>query len=351
MDLGQFSRGLTPAEISLVKNEMNILKTKKIGFIGLGKMGKNMVERLRERNWQVLIYDKDKTAIKELTKKGVIGTRGIADLIGNLWPPRLIWLMVPAYAKASAFGRRSRFRPTKSAGKPAVKPVDEILFSKQGLINFLGKGDIVIDGGNSFYFDSVKRQKKLARRGINFVDVGVSGGPKGAREGACLMVGGKKNLFEKLKPLFNDLACQNGSQFFEGAGAGHFVKMVHNGIEYGMMQAIAEGFNLLKKSPYNLNLEKVAEIYSHGSVIESRLIRWLKKCFEERGQNLKEVSGEVSHTGEGEWTVKTAKKLKVPVKIIEESFKFRILSEKNPSYIGKILSALREQFGGHKATK
>jgi len=306
---------------------MNTLKAKKIGLIGLGKMGKGITERLLERNWQMVVYDKDGRVRKELAKKGAISVKGIEDLVKNLSQSRVIWLMVPHQA------------------------VEKILFGGKGLVNFLEKGDIIIDGGNSFYLDSVKRQKKLVKKGIEFVDVGVSGGPEGAKKGACLMVGGKKNLFEKLKPFFKDLATENGVQFFPGAGAGHFVKMVHNGIEYGMMQAIAEGFNLMKKSSYNFNLEKVAEIYSYGSVIESRLIKWLKKAFEKQGQDLKKVSGKVSHTGEGEWTVKTAKKLKVPLKIIEESFKFRVLSEKNLSYTGKILSALREQFGGHKATE
>jgi len=306
---------------------MNSIKSKKIGLIGLGKMGRGITERLLERNWQIIVYDRNEKAKKDLVKKGARGAKGIADLIRNLPKPRLVWLMVPSQA------------------------VGEVLFGKQGLIKFLENGDIVVDGGNSFYLDSVKRQKKFAKKGINFVDVGVSGGPQGAREGACLMVGGEKKLFERLKPLFKDLATEKGFQFFPGPGAGHFVKMVHNGIEYGIMQAIAEGFHLMKKSPYNLDLEKVAEIYSHGSVIESKLIKWLKKAFEKHNQDLKEISGSVGHTGEGAWTVKTAKKLKVPVKIIEESFKFRVQSEKNPSYTGRILSALREQFGGHKVTK
>jgi 6-phosphogluconate dehydrogenase len=306
---------------------MNSLQSKKFGFIGLGKMGKNMVERLLERNWEIVVYDKDEKARKELAKRGATEAKTIKDLVKNLKQPRVIWLMVPAQA------------------------VDEVLLGEKRLAIFLEKGDVIIDGGNSFYLDSVKRQKKFAKRGIEFIDVGVSGGPEGAKKGACLMVGGKRKLFERLKPLFQDLACQNGFQFFEGAGAGHFVKMVHNGIEYGMMQAIAEGFNLMKESSYKFDLEKVADLYNHGSVIESRLIGWLKKAFEEHGRDLKRISGTVGHNGEGEWMVKTAKKLKVPVKIIEESLIFRVLSEKNPGYTGKILSALREQFGGHKATK
>lgn len=306
---------------------MNTFKRKKIGLIGLGKMGKNMTERLLERNWQLVVYDQDEGARKETAKRGAIEAASFKDLVEKLSPPRVLWVMVPH------------------------KAVEDVLFSQGGLFTLLKKRDVVVDGGNSYFKKSIENSKKLSQKEIEFVDVGVSGGPRGAREGACLMIGGKKELFEKLKPLFKDLATENGFQFFEGAGAGHFVKMVHNGIEYGIMQAIAEGFNLMKGSPYKLDLEKVADIYNHGSVIESRLVGWLKKAFKERGQALKGVSGKVSHTGEGEWTIKTAKKLKVPVKIIEESFKFRVQSQKNPSYTGKILSALREQFGGHKVTK
>lgn len=179
------------------------------------------------------------------------------------------------------------------------------------------------------------------------MDVGTSGGPSGARNGACLMVGGDKKIYEYLLPLLVDIALPNAVEFFKGAGAGHFVKMVHNGIEYGMMQAIAEGFTILKKSSYNLNLNRVADIYNNGSVIESRLTNWLKNAFHVYGEDLALISGSVAHTGEGAWTVDAAKAMKLKAKIIEESFKFRVESEKNPSFGGKVLSALRNQFGGH----
>ncbi|MCH7759185.1 6-phosphogluconate dehydrogenase (decarboxylating), partial [Patescibacteria group bacterium] len=182
------------------------------------------------------------------------------------------------------------------------------------------------------------------------VDVGVSGGPDGARYGASLMIGGKKEIYEKLFPLFMDLSIPGGIQFFKGAGAGHFVKMVHNGIEYGMMQALAEGFTILKKADYKLDLTKVVEVYNHGTVIKSQLIEWLRDAFELHGENLNGVSSTVGHTGEGAWTVKTAQEMKVKAKIIEQALKFRIQSKKNPSYTGKILSAIREQFGGHQVT-
>ena len=285
---------------------------REIGLIGLGKMGKNMASRLKEKGWKVLGYDKNPP---------------LGKLAEGLSRPRVVWLMVPA-----------------------GKPVEELIFSKNGLVNFWEEGDIIIDGGNSFFEDSIKRAKKLSQKGIEFLDVGVSGGPEGARKGACLMIGGKKEVFERLKPLFRDLAQKNGFQYLGKSGAGHFVKMVHNGIEYGMMQSIAEGFNLMKKSPFKLDLKKIARLYNQGSVIESRLIDWLEKAFQKYGQDLKIVSGKVGATGEGEWMVKTAKKWQIPVKVIEDAFLFRVKSQKKPSYTGQILSALREQFGHHKVT-
>ncbi|MBI2450471.1 MAG: glucose-6-phosphate dehydrogenase [Candidatus Nealsonbacteria bacterium] len=283
---------------------------KEMGIVGLGKMGKNMADRLSEMGWKISGFDKD---------------YNFGKLVEDLTKPRIVWLMVPA-----------------------GKPVEEVIFGKNGLVHFLSKGDIIIDGGNSFYKDSINRFKKLKKKGLYFIDVGFSGGPEGARHGASLMIGGQGDVFKKLEPLFRDIAQTNGYQFFERAGAGHFVKMVHNGIEYGMMQAIAEGFTILKKAKYKLNLAKIADVYNHGSVIESRLIGWLQKSLELHGENLERITGSVAHTGEGKWTVDTAKELRVQAKIIESAMQFRIQSKNNPSYAGKILSALREQFGGHK---
>jgi len=297
---------------------------KEIGIIGLGKMGGNMALRLIEKGWQVYGYDKNFAALKNLEKDGLPIAVSIKKLLEKLSSPRIIWLMIPA-----------------------GKAVDDMLFGKDGLINYLAKGDIVIDGGNSFYKDSVARFKQLKKKRIYFLDVGVSGGPEGARHGASLMIGGERMVFQKLEPLFYDLSKNGSYQFFDGVGAGHFVKMIHNGIEYGMMQAIAEGFTILKNAKYKLDLKKVADVYNRGSVIESRLIGWLKDAFILHGDNLQDVSGKVGHTGEGEWTVKTATEMKIKIKIIEGALKFRLESEKNPSYTGKILSALREQFGGH----
>jgi len=215
----------------------------------------------------------------------------------------------------------------------------------------LSKGDIIIDGGNSHYKDSIRRAEELAKDGIYFLDVGVSGGPAGAKEGACLMIGGEKLIYEKLEQLFKDLAVPYGYGHMGKSGAGHFVKMVHNGIEYGMMQAIAEGFAILSKSDFNIDLKKTADLYNHASVIQSRLIGWAKSAFEAYGENLDRVSGIVEHTGEGAWMVEAARDLGIPVPIIEGALKFRIDSEKNTSFTGKILSALRNQFGGHDVKK
>ena len=297
---------------------------KEIGIIGLGKMGGNLSRLLMEKGWGVAGFNRSPETTKELESEGLLGAYSIKELLGKLSSPRIVWLMVPA-----------------------GKSVDDVLFGKDGLVRFLKKDDVIIDGGNSFYKDSVARFKKLKKKGIHFVDVGVSGGPEGARSGASLMIGSDKAVFQKLESLFYDLSRNGSYQFFEGAGVGHFVKMIHNGIEYGMMQAIAEGFTILKNAKCKLNLEKVADVYNHGSVIESRLIGWLKSAFEINGEDLNKISGSVGHTGEGEWTTKTAKEMSIEARVIEEALRFRIKSEKNPNYTGKILSALREQFGWH----
>lgn len=298
---------------------------KQIGIIGLGKMGGNLARRLIEKGWTVVGYNRTAEVTKELEKEGLVGAYSLKELTEKLNTPRVIQLMLPA-----------------------GEVIDEHLFSEtNGLMHYLEKGDFVIDGGNSFYKDDLPRSQKLQEKEIEFVDVGTSGGPGGARNGACLMIGGTKTAFQYLEPLFRDGAKDDAYQFFEGIGAGHFVKMIHNGIEYGMMQAIAEGFAIMKASEYSLKLSDVAKIYNNGSVIESRLTNWLLKAFEQHSEDLNDVSGRVKHTGEGEWTVNTAKELAIPAPVIEDSFQFRVDSTENPSYTGKILSALREQFGGH----
>ncbi|MDD2807143.1 MAG: glucose-6-phosphate dehydrogenase [Patescibacteria group bacterium] len=296
-----------------------------VAIIGLGKMGGNLARRLIRKKWKTVVYNRTSEVTKNFESFGGIGAYSTKEIVEKLIPPRVVWLMLPA-----------------------GQPTDDMLFGPDGLVKYLAKGDIIIDGANSYFKDSIKRAEKLNKVGIKFLDVGVSGGPAGALNGACLMIGGERHNFELLEPLFYDIALPNGYQFFDGVGAGHFVKMVHNGIEYGMMQAIGEGFGIMKKTKYDLDLSRVTDIYNHGSVIESRLIGWLKSAFELHTENLNDVSGSVGYTGEGEWTAKTAKELKIKAKIIDESVKFRQASKRQPSYIGQVVSALREQFGGHK---
>ena len=295
-----------------------------LGYIGLGKMGFNMVERLLEKGHSVVVFDKNEEAVKDISKRGAHAAGSLQAMIAALAPPRLVWIMVPYQA------------------------VDAVLLE---LIPLLQKGDTIIDGGNSPYKESMRRAHELDSKGIDFLDVGVSGGPAGARNGACLMIGGSKNRFDRLEGLFRDISADQGYGHVGGSGAGHFVKMVHNGIEYGMMQSIAEGFAVMKASNFDLNLVRIAGVYNRRSVIESRLVGWLKSAFEEHGENLDDISGSVSQSGEGLWTVEAAKELGVPAPIIEGSFQFRVQSQERPSYTGQIVSALRNQFGGHEVSK
>lgn len=294
---------------------------KQLGIIGLGKMGGNLALQLVEKGWQVVGYNRSRKKTENLGQKGVIPAYSIEEFVSKLELPRVVWIMVPA-----------------------GDSVDQTISS---LTQNLEQGDIIIDAGNSFYKNSIKRGKKLREQGLKFVDVGVSGGPHGARHGACMMIGGLHEDFSYLETLFKDLTVEGGYAHFKGTGAGHFVKMVHNGIEYGMMQAIAEGFTVMKSSDFALNLTEVARVYNHESVITSKLIGWMHSAYKQWGEDLDSISGKVSQSGEGEWTVKAADELGVPVDIIKRSLKFRQDSQENPSYIGKVVSALRGQFGGH----
>lgn len=274
-------------------------------------MGKPMVQRLRKKGWKVETYD--------IQVRGT--ARSLEELVSRLPSPRVLLLMVPA-----------------------GKPVDEALSRAK---KHLKKGDIVVDGGNSFWKDSARRARNLKKRGIFFLDTGVSGGPVSIKQGKfAIMVGGERRIYQKAKPLYDALS-DTPSGYMGKSGAGHFAKMVHNGIEYGMMQALAEGFTVLKKSPFDIKLRDAANVYNQNSIITSRLTGWLQEGFEKYGEDLKKASGAVQHTGEGEWTVKTAQELKVPLPIIKGAFRFRIASKKKPSFTGKILSTLRAVFGGH----
>ena len=318
----------TTPKPDLLKHDENIKvensKSGEIGIIGLGKMGFNLARQLHMKNWDTVVYDRKEVVVAGLEAEGHRGARTLEELAQKLSKPRLVWIMVP------------------------YQIVDEVI---SGLVPFLEKGDTVIDGGNSPFKESVRRNKELAEKGINFLDVGVSGGPGGALNGACIMVGGDIELYKKYEKLFGDLSVKNGFGYMGEAGAGHFVKMVHNGIEYGMMQSMAEGFNLLKNGPYHLDLKLVAKIYNHGSVVSSSLMKWLHGAFVEFGDELdndENCSPSPEQSGEGQWTVDIAKELNQPVQVIEDSLEFRKKSKDNPSYIGRVISALRNQFGGHK---
>ena len=297
---------------------------REIGIVGLGKMGANLARNLMDRGWRVVGYNRTSRVSMEMEPDGLVPAYALKDVVAKLKAPRVIWLMVPA-----------------------GKPVDDVLFGAEGLAMHLQPGDTIIDGGNSHYTSDPPRAEKLATLGVGFIDVGTSGGPGGARHGACLMIGGERQFCDRLEPLWRDISVEGGYRLFPAVGAGHFVKMVHNGIEYGMMQAIAEGFAILKESEYTLDLTDVAEVYDHGSVVESRLVGWLQRAFELHGEALETVSGTVSHTGEGAWTVEAAEREGVEAKVIAEALAFRVRSETEPSYMGQVLSALREQFGQH----
>ncbi|MBI1888797.1 MAG: decarboxylating 6-phosphogluconate dehydrogenase [Candidatus Spechtbacteria bacterium] len=293
----------------------------KLGIIGLGKMGYNMAERLLERKHDVVAFDVNKEAQDRAAEAGARIVDSASLLVEALSPPRILWLMVPHDALDAVF---------------------------KDIILRVSDGDTIIDGGNSPYLESMRRASELETKGIHFLDVGVSGGPDGARHGACLMIGGDRKDYERLERLFADLAGEHGYLYVGIHGAGHFLKMAHNAIEYGMMQAIAEGFTTLKESEFEFNLSEIADLYNHGSVVESRLIGWLAEAFEEFGENLENVSGKVGRTGEADWALQAAKELGVSVPVLEKAVQFRIDSEKNPTYTGKLLSAMRNRFGGHQ---
>jgi len=295
-----------------------------IGYIGLGKMGLGMAQLLTEKGHNVICYNRGEDGREVGRKAGLPVKDSVKELVDSLALPRFIWIMV------------------------SHQGVDAVL---DELLPLLQKGDTVVDGGNSRYTETIRRAKQINELGIHFLDAGVSGGPFGARNGACIMAGGEKEIFEKYKQIFVDASIEDGIEFMGSHGAGHFVKMVHNGIEYGMMQAIGEGFEIMKKSDFNLNLEQVTDIYQHKSVIESRLVGWLKSAYQKYGQDLDGISGEVKHSGEGLWTVETADNMNIPVPVIKDALQFREDSTGNPSYTGQVVSALRNQFGGHDVSK
>lgn len=297
-----------------------------IGMIGLGRMGMNMVRRLIGGGHDVVSYDISPDAIKEIAAEGAGGAYSIEELVRMLKPPRVIWIMVPA-----------------------GKPVDETIQVLKGLIQ---KGDTIIDGGNSYYKDDIRRSNDLAPFGINYMDVGVSGGIWGLKVGYCLMAGGEGKDYERMEPVFRTLAPKEGYHHCGPVGAGHFVKMVHNGIEYGMLAAYGEGFSLLKSSPFadNLDFKDIAHLWNQGSVVRSWLLELAEDAFK-KDRDLSEIKGYVEDSGEGRWTVMQAIETATPAPVISMSLIQRFRSREADSFNDKFIAALRNEFGGHSVKK
>lgn len=296
----------------------------KIGFVGLGKMGGKMVERLLNHGHEVVVYNLTSKEVDEAAAKGATPSTDLKDLVGKLEGRKLVWLMVPA-------------------GKPVEANIDELL-------TLLNPGDIIVDGGNSYWRETVERGKRVLEKGVFYLDCGTSGGVWGLQNGYCLMYGGNKEAADFAEPIFKSLAPENGYLYCGESGAGHMVKMVHNGIEYGMMQAYAEGFEIMKKSPYDVDLEKISRVWMQGSVVRSWLLELIGNALDGNVE-LDGIKDYVSDSGEGRWTVQTAIDFDVPAHVITSSLFTRFESRQDSSYAMKLLAAMRNQFGGHEIKK
>jgi 6-phosphogluconate dehydrogenase len=293
-----------------------------LGFVGLGKMGGNMVHRIhRDSDHQVVAFDFSQEAVGAAEGHGATGASSLEDLVSKLDAPRLVWLMVPA-------------------GDPTQETVDK-------LAGLLEPGDTIVDGGNSNWHDDVRRAAELDAQGIHYIDVGTSGGVWGLEVGYCMMVGGHEESVARLAPILDVLAPPDGWRHFGDAGAGHFVKMVHNGVEYGIMQAYAEGFELMHKSKFPIELKEVAGLWNRGSVVRSWLCELAENAFEAEGNDLEGLKGHVSDSGEGRWTIVDAIDFDVPTPVITASLYARFYSRGEGDYTHRVLAALRNQFGGH----
>ena len=292
-----------------------------LGFVGLGRMGGNMVTRLARGGHRIVAWDPSADAVKRARDNGADAAGSLVQLVKALEPPRAVWVMVPA-------------------GEPTESTI-------QMLTGALERGDTIIDGGNTKWKDDVRRGRALAERGLQYVDAGTSGGIWGLQNGYCLMVGGDKAAVDRLAPIFTTLAPPDGWRHFGDAGAGHYVKMIHNGIEYGLMQAYAEGFEILHASSYPLDLAAISNLWMQGSVVRSWLLELLGRAFSANGPDLEHLKGFVADSGEGRWTVQEAIDRDVPAPIITLSLLTRFRSRQDDSYGAKVLAALRNEFGGH----
>jgi 6-phosphogluconate dehydrogenase len=294
-----------------------------LGMIGLGRMGGNMVQRLLRGGHKVVTYDRSSDAVAASQAQGAVGASSLEELVGRLAQPRAVWLMVPA-------------------GQPTEDTIDS-------LTPLLSRGDTILDGGNANYKDSMRRGEKLAAQGIDFMDVGTSGGIWGLAEGYSLMIGGKQETFQRLEPIFQTLAPgeDKGYSHVGPVGAGHFVKMVHNGVEYGLMQAYAEGFEIMEaKKEFDLDLHQIAETWRYGSVVRSWLLDLAVKALTEDPE-LESLRAYVDDSGEGRWTVQESIDLAVPAPVITLSLQQRFRSRQEEPFGARMLAALRNQFGGH----
>ncbi len=297
----------------------------KIGFVGLGKMGANMAVRCLRDGHEIVAYDRSTEAVKAAAGKGAEGAESLAGLAGKLSGKKIIWLMVPA-----------------------GPPVDECIAE---LRKSLEAGDIIIDGGNSYWRDTQSRATDLKENGgIHYIDCGVSGGVWGLENGYCLMYGGDKSACDAVEPVFKSLAPPDGRLYVGPSGAGHMVKMVHNGIEYGMMQAYAEGFEIMENSPFDIDARAVSKLWQHGSVIRSWLLELAENAFAE-DPKLSGIKGYVRDSGEGRWTVQSAIDFDTPAPVITMALFARFQSRQPDSFAMKVLAALRNQFGGHSVEK
>ncbi|MEA2311451.1 MAG: 6-phosphogluconate dehydrogenase [Solirubrobacteraceae bacterium] len=293
-----------------------------LGFVGLGKMGGNMVHRIhRDSDHQVIAFDFNEEAVKTAEEHGATGAGSLEEVVSKLEAPRTVWIMVPS-------------------GDPTQQTIE-------ALAKLLEKGDTIVDGGNSNWHDDVRRASDLDAQGIHYIDVGTSGGVWGLEVGYCMMVGGHEESVQRLGPILDVLAPPDGWRRFGDAGAGHFVKMVHNGVEYGMMQAYAEGFDLMHASRFPIELKEVAGLWNRGSVVRSWLCELAERAFDTEGNDLEGIRGHVSDSGEGRWTIQDAIDHDVPVPALTAALFARFYSRGNGDYTARVLAALRNQFGGH----